>query len=157
MRDAAFKAAAALAGLFAATILAPTAIAETRRVAAVTEDASAPRSQMQLPDLTGGTAKGPVRMLAVTRPPTAMAPTQHFQGRLILDAARLAAGFEVLRNEPYHIAVNDRIRSLPPFDFAFVQDGDAIIPLQRGPIASAHPDWELVLEPGSAWDEPGDA
>ena len=94
-------------------------------------------------------------MSAFARPADATAPTQHFQGRLSLGAA-LASGFEVLRNTPYQVTIDASIRSLPPFDFALVQDGDAIIPVRRGPIASTHRDWELVLEPGSAWDEPGD-
>ena len=95
-------------------------------------------------------------MSAFTRPPGATAPSQRFEGRLVLSGRREAGGFEVLRNQPFGIRIDDAIRSLPPFDFAFVQDGDAIIPVQRGAIASTHPDWELVLEPGRAWDEPGE-
>ncbi|HEY0104833.1 MAG TPA: serine hydrolase, partial [Rhizomicrobium sp.] len=47
-------------------------------------------------------------------------------------------------------------RHLPPFDFAFVQAGDALIPARRGAIPSPHAMWEFLLEPGRAWDEPGD-
>ena len=112
--------------------------------------------RLSLEELASGTAAGPVSMSAFTRPPTALPPTQHFQGRLILNAKQLAGGFEVVRNQPFHLTVDDARRSLPPFDFAFVQDGDAIIPVRRGAIASTHPDWELVLEPGRAWDEAGE-
>ncbi len=37
-----------------------------------------------------------------------------------------------------------------------MQDGDALIPVRRGPIPSTHGWWEFVLEPGRVWDEPGD-
>jgi len=128
------------------------------RAIAATAPASDARNadRLTLAELTGGAAKGPVRMSAFTRPSASAAPTQRFEGRLILSAEQLAGGFEVLRNQPYGVRIDDQTRSLPPFDFAFIQDADAIIPVQRGPIASAHPDWELVLEPGRAWDEPGD-
>ncbi len=48
-------------------------------------------------------------------------------------------------------------RTLPrDFDFEFIQDGDALIPVRRGPIPGAHRWWEWILEPGRVWDEPGD-
>ena len=48
------------------------------------------------------------------------------------------------------------IRHLPPFSFSLVQDGDDIIPVRRSPQPGTHPYWEIMLEPGKAWDEPGD-
>ena len=119
-------------------------------------DASAGGARLSVEALASGVAAGPVSMSAFTRPPTALPPTQHFQGRLVLNTNQLAGGFEVVRNQPFHLSVDDDRRRLPPFDFAFVQDGDAVIPVQRGAIASKHPDWALVLEPGRAWDEPGE-
>ena len=47
-------------------------------------------------------------------------------------------------------------RTLPPFAFDFVQDGERIIPVMRGPIAGPHANWEWIVEPGRAWDEAGD-
>jgi hypothetical protein len=49
-----------------------------------------------------------------------------------------------------------QIGRLPPFSFAFVQDGSQLVPARRGPQRSPHPHWEFILEPGSVWDEPGD-
>jgi hypothetical protein len=48
------------------------------------------------------------------------------------------------------------IADLPPFNFEFIQHGNDLIPLSRGPQTSAHPYWEFILEPGKVWDEPGD-
>jgi hypothetical protein len=106
--------------------------------------------------LNSGTVAGPVDMTAFAKPPWAVAPSQTFEGRLILDAATFDGGFQVVRNKPYNIAVNAALKSLPSFDFIFVQDGTALIPVRRGPIASSHPDWEFIVEPGEVWDEPGD-
>ena len=97
-----------------------------------------------------------IPMSAYTRPPDAAPPSNRFQGRLVLGEERPGAGFRVLRdgngdsNDP-------SARHLPPFDFTFVQSGDALIPVRRGAIPSSHPMWEFILEPGQAWDEPGDA
>ena len=49
-----------------------------------------------------------------------------------------------------------QISQLPPFNFDFVQDNNELIPLKRGIQASDHPHWEIILEPGKAWDEAGD-
>lgn len=42
------------------------------------------------------------------------------------------------------------------FDYEFVQQGDALLPVRRGYLVTDHPYWDLVLEPGRVWDEPGD-
>lgn len=49
-----------------------------------------------------------------------------------------------------------QIDRLPPFHFAFVQDGDALLPIRRGPQVGTHPHWEFILEPGAVWNETGD-
>jgi hypothetical protein len=49
-----------------------------------------------------------------------------------------------------------KIADLPPFRFDFIQDGSDLIPLQRGVQRSAHPHWEIILEPGKVWDSPSD-
>lgn len=46
---------------------------------------------------------------------------------------------------------------LPRFEFAFVQRGDDLVPLQRGVIRTEHPHWEYILQPGRVWTEPDDA
>src|SRR3546814_1158263 len=47
-------------------------------------------------------------------------------------------------------------RTLPEATLDFTQDGDAVLPMQRTPLASTHPHWEWLFAPGRAWDEPGD-
>ena len=45
---------------------------------------------------------------------------------------------------------------LPEFDFAFVQSGSHLIPVQRGSIIADHPKWNYILEPGYVWQESND-
>ncbi|UPT62762.1 MAG: beta-lactamase family protein [Hyphomonadaceae bacterium JAD_PAG50586_4] len=49
-----------------------------------------------------------------------------------------------------------RLRVLPSFVFDLVQEGDTLIPLQRGPRPSDHPSWEYAVEPGRVWNEATD-
>jgi hypothetical protein len=84
-------------------------------------------------------------------------PHQHLEGRLRLGALRIAHGFHPILDRYGDANTHDRAaQHLPDFDFEFVQDGDALIPVQRGAIPSTHPEWEFILEPGRVWDEPGD-
>ena len=96
-----------------------------------------------------------VNMAAFTPPAGAIAPSNKFEGRLVLGKERRGGGLRALRDD-YKNAADDSAKHLPPFDFAFVQVGDSLIPVQRGAIASSHPMWEFILEPGRVWDEPGD-
>ncbi len=102
--------------------------------------------------LTGGV---PTRAFA---PQTGETPSHRFEGRLKLDVASGQNGFEVLY-DLFELEANAALQldTLPAFDFAFVQQGDALIPLQRGPQAGDHPNWEYILEVGVVWDEAGDA
>jgi CubicO group peptidase (beta-lactamase class C family) len=114
-----------------------------------------PRTQLLATDLIKGQVRDFVAMKAFTPAAGAGAPLQQFSGRLVLGRP-LSRAFQVRKNEPFNIIIDRAIQSLPPFDFAFLQDGDTVIPVQRGPVRSAHPSWEFVLEPGRAWSEPGD-
>ena len=83
-------------------------------------------------------------------------PSHRFEGRLKLSGTpstrTLIADKDYLRAQDIIQA-----RTLPAdFEYAFVQDKDALIPVRRGPIPSSHGWWEFVLEPGKVWDEPGD-
>lgn len=85
------------------------------------------------------------------------AATNRFEGRLKLSGnlstRALVTNFNYLTSADLANA-----RTLPvDFNFEFVQNGDALIPLRRGPIASSHPWWEFVLEPGRVWNETGDS
>ena len=99
----------------------------------------------------------PVDMSEFTPPADAPPPLHTFVGRL---------SFQPRAADTQAIVLHDRDRlvdqkkyailDLPHFDFEFVQSGDAMIPLHRGPQPGSHPYWEYVLEPGRAWQEPGD-
>jgi hypothetical protein len=68
-----------------------------------------------------------------------------FQGRLVLDSQ--PGSFTVVK-DPYGFANLPGAKTLPPFDFAFAQVGHALVPMRRGAVASNHPFWEFILEPG---------
>jgi hypothetical protein len=100
-------------------------------------------------------ASVPASMAAYAPPPHALPPTNRFEGRLVLGTERAGGGRRVL-NDDFKNSGDDTWHHLPPFDFSFVQSGDALIPVQRGAIPSTHAMWEFILEPGRVWDEPGD-
>lgn len=139
----------ALALLLAAALLASCASQPARR------DAGA-RVALTWQTLIDGKPAREVEMSAFARPADARAPSHRFEGTLRLrgtvatrtihaDSAYLA---------PAQIAA---ARSFPAdFAYDFVQDGDTLLPVKRGYLASNHPHWDLLLEPGRVWDEPGD-
>ncbi len=104
--------------------------------------------------LNGGALAGPLEMAAFAPPEGAIAPANHFEGRLILGPPDVPGGY---RPFPGGAARPAEGLALPAFDFVLVQDGQALIPERRGAVPSANPDWEWVLEPGAVWDQPGDA
>jgi hypothetical protein len=64
---------------------------------------------------------------------------------------------KVLRDETGDTAAELAARvTLPPFDFAFLQDGPDLLPVRRGVIVGEHPAWDWVLEPGRVWREADD-
>jgi hypothetical protein len=94
---------------------------------------------------------------AYALPAAAAQPSQNFQGTLTLNNTATSGGFtEVVDTYNYTGAADTTRKHLPPFSFQFIQTGSHIFPLQRGSIASSHPEWEFVLAPGRAWDETGD-
>lgn len=96
----------------------------------------------------------PVDLSAFAPAADAGAPHAVFSGRLRLDGARMT-GFRMIA-EQAGFERGDTVRSLPDLAIDLVQQGDALIPAQRGLIASAHPDWNWIVEPGRVWSEPGD-
>jgi len=84
-------------------------------------------------------------------------PAHRFEGRLELISAPGAGRMSVLTDWfDYTKDASLALGDLPPFSFEFVQDGNDLVPLKRGPQISTHPHWEFILEPGKVWDEPGD-
>lgn len=47
-------------------------------------------------------------------------------------------------------------RDLPAFNARLVQDGNVLLPVERGYTMTGHPYWDIVLEPGQVWNEVGD-
>lgn len=87
-------------------------------------------------------------LLSLTSSPS-LALGDHLEGRLTLDVRSAKLETRVLRDD-IDVTKNAKSRwsALPEFSFAFVQEGEAIIPMVSGAIASDHPNWEWVLSPG---------
>ncbi len=84
-------------------------------------------------------------------------PVNEFSGSLRLSASPQTAHIDVIRDYFDRMAVSgDSIRQLPEFDFRFVQRGEDLVPLERGVQRREHPYWEIILQPGKVWNEPGD-
>lgn len=101
--------------------------------------------------VNGFKADSPVRESALAMPTTASLPAHVFEGRLELLGEKESGQIQVLRGEP-----GPEYASLPEFDFAFVQSNGYLIPVQRGMIVTGHTVWNIILEPGRVWQEPGD-
>ncbi len=114
------------------------------------------REALDYATMTAGRYRDSVDLSAYAPGKDARPPTHRFEGRLTLSGqpeqrTRVA-------NTDYLTAENIKAsKSFPEdFDFAFVQHGDVLIPQLRGPIRGKHAWWEVILEPGRVWDEPGD-
>jgi len=98
----------------------------------------------------------PVPMAEYTPPPEASPPRHRFSG-VLRPQTTSADGFRLLQDEfDRAAAVGGALRSLPRFDLGYVQDGSDLVPQTRGVQRTDHPYWELILQPGRAWQEPGD-
>jgi hypothetical protein len=81
----------------------------------------------------------------------------HFNGSLHLEVENAELEVVVLRDwEGLADRPELRYDELPPFDFEYFQQGDALIPRQSGPIASDHLQWDYLLAPGRVWQESAD-
>ncbi len=125
----------------------------TRSLPAVTETLpTATRTLLTAADLTNGfTFDSPLDESALTLPAGVAPPAHAFEGRLELLGEQAGGHIQILRGE-----LGPEYTSLPEFDFAFVQENGYLIPVQRGLIITGHPQWNLILEPGRVWQEPGD-
>ena len=114
------------------------------------------RSALTYDALMAGRYPVTVRLQAFTPDETAAAPTQHFEGSLRLRGQPHSRTVE--RDAAFASEADEAVaRTLPQdFDYEFIQDGDALVPVRRGPQPSTHGWWEFILEPGRVWDEPGD-
>jgi hypothetical protein len=126
--------------------------AEATPATTSTPAASRAASSLQFDSLMNGFSfDGPVDEAALTPPEKAAPPAHVFEGRLELLGEEDGGRIQVLRGElePEHAY-------LPEFDFEFVQSGGYLIPARRGLIITDHPQWNIHLEPGRAWQEAGD-
>ncbi|MES1199359.1 MAG: hypothetical protein ABUS48_05190 [Pseudomonadota bacterium] len=82
-------------------------------------------------------------------------PSHTFRGVLHFDLT--VTGFQS-RRDLFHYADNSElhVRQPPPFDMELVQVGEDLVPALRGPVFSGHPQWDISVEPGRIWNEPGD-
>lgn len=91
------------------------------------------------------------------RPAGTRPARNRFEGRLLIEDPG-ETGRHAVRIDLFGLAQEPglEIGRLPPFDFHFIQVGNALVPIERGPQRSEHPHWEFIVEPGAVWDEPGD-
>ncbi len=81
----------------------------------------------------------------------------NFEGILAFGGKRKSGGFEVLR-DTFHL-MDDRsvdVDSLPGMSISLVQSGQHLLPVRRGITYTTHPVWDMVIEPGQVWNEPGE-
>jgi hypothetical protein len=88
------------------------------------------------------------------QPASEAEPAHRFEGRLELIISRESGRIKGLIDWFDYLDDPGReLSDLPPFSFDFIQDGNDLIPVSRGPQVSTHPHWEFILEPGKVWDE----
>lgn len=107
-------------------------------------------------DLLKPTLPGPWSMSSFAPPPHSSPATNVFEGRLQLRSTRAHVGFRLLKDVFGDAPAKELVaRTLPAFDFEFVQSGDALIPVTRGTIVDKASPFDFILEPGLVWDEDG--
>lgn len=132
-------------------------MALTALVLAFCTSAALARDSLDRATMTAGKYRRSVDLSAYAPGPDARPPSHRFEGRLRLGGKPSTR--TIVANRDYLTAAGVAVSKtwIDDFDYAFVQHGDALIPQQRGPVRSSHVWWEVILEPGKAWDEPGDA
>nr|WP_010133426.1 hypothetical protein [Microbulbifer agarilyticus] len=124
----------------------------------LTGSGSVTRSDLSYATLTAGSDPGSrVDLSAYAVPQDAAHPEHAFAGTLTLSGEATGGSFsEVVDTYNYTGFADNTRKHLPEFAFQFIQTGSHIFPLERGSIASSHPDWEYVLTPGRVWQENSD-
>lgn len=96
----------------------------------------------------------PVDMSFFAPTKQALAPEYPFEGKVTFAGKARVDGFDILKDS-FHYGAG-KAASLPDFSFAFVSSGGDIIPQRRGLILTDHAWWDIILEPGKVWNEPGE-
>jgi hypothetical protein len=104
-----------------------------------------------------GADSAPMSYAEFARPVDAQAATHTFAGRLVYTGSsdvnvRVGVDMLDLMNHPL-----PGVRELPPFDMAFIQDDERLLPVEAGPVANDHDWWEWVFAPGYVWNEAGNS
>ncbi|XOV81262.1 MAG: choice-of-anchor D domain-containing protein [Aestuariibacter sp.] len=125
----------------------------------LTGNGNVTRNDLTFATLSSGSDPGSlVDMSAYALPANAAAPTNTFEGRLVLNNEATSGGFDEIKDTFRYTGSQDTTRKhLPEFDYELVQTGSHIVPVQRGMLANSHPEWEYILEPGRVWNENGDS
>ncbi|MCX7054801.1 MAG: hypothetical protein NTU56_11425 [Proteobacteria bacterium] len=141
--------------------LPPFALIMLASIAVHAEPISSGRGELQVAELlVGPTPSNPWRMdaFAPAVDVASQAAGVRTFGRLVLRAGLQPVGFRVL-HDTYGAADAPAasVRRLPSgVQVDLVQDGNALIPQTRTPIAGSHPYWEFAFGVGRTWHEPGD-
>ncbi len=85
-------------------------------------------------------------------PETPSAPGEVIEGTLVIDGAK-ADLFDLHKNSFRIDRKVLQLDTIPSLRVDLVQDGTRIIPVQRGPIRGTHPQWEWIVQPGTAWSD----
>ena len=116
------------------------------------------RSLLRYSTLMNGSDPGSrVDLSGYALPQNAAHPENAFAGTLTLNGEATGGSFAEIKDTYNYTGSGESTRKhLPEFEFQFIQTGSHIFPLERGSIASTHPDWEYVLTPGRVWQETSD-
>ena len=116
------------------------------------------RTELTYTTLMSGRYPQPVDFSAYAPDALATPAAQQFSGMLTLRFRGTLPHHSLLVN-PAYVGPHDLETALTwpaEFSYEFVQDGDALVPLRRGAVPGRHGWWEVILEPGRVWSEPGD-
>jgi Beta-lactamase len=116
------------------------------------------RTELDYATLMTGDYPQPVAFSAYAPDAGATSATHLFEGVLTLRFDG-ALPHHMLLADPVFIGRHDLDKALTwtgDFSYSFVQEGDALVPVRRGAIPGRHGWWEVILEPGRVWSEPGD-
>jgi len=117
------------------------------------------RKTLSLDFLTGmGRMANPVQMSAYIAADDASQSAMNLEGSLSFHVPERSAQMKVLRDRFGFLDNQVTGLGIPPdFDLSFVQVGDRLVPKIRGLIRTDNEAWDILVEPGQIWREPGDA
>jgi len=123
---------------------------------AVATDSSGTRSELTFQQLAAGPGpSGPVSESAFG-PVAEFEPSRfRFEGRLVLVGEATDVASAVLRDD-FGYAREPARRQLPEVEVELVQVGADLVPTVRGLTETGHPAWDLIVQPGSVWQEASD-